>query len=202
MGLGGFLFAVSFVLTAVTLIPLLIGGIFVIVVVANRADPDLTGRRPASVYSFATAFLSLFLALFASAAVVAALSSLIHNHHRGSQRFVGGLGGVPGVLRGTSLHPVGDAAARDAVLAALLAIVAGVVYMLHARAAARLSEGAPLGDPIARVRASYVSAVSFTCVFVIVVSSVIVLYDVFRLIAPGTFSPGAHGDHLVALHSM
>jgi hypothetical protein len=52
------------------------------------------------------------------------------------------------------------------------------------------------------VRASYVSAVSFVCVFVIVLSLVIALYDVFRLIAPGTFSPGAHGDHLVALHSM
>src|SRR5207245_2883540 len=123
----------------------------------------LSGRRPAAVYSFATAFVTLFVTLFASAAVVAVLSSLIHHHHHRARGSLVGTLSSPGIVRAASLHPVGDAAARDAVLAALVA---------------------------------------FVCVFIIVLSLVIALYDVFRLIAPGTFSPGAHGDHLVALHSM
>lgn len=205
--MGAFVTAIGFVVGFILLLPLLVGGIFVIVVVANRADPDLSGRRPAVVYSFATAFFTLFIALFSSAAVIAALSGLIHHHgarHPGSGLV--GNGGFPPlnspVVRGMSLHPVGDAAARDAVLATIITLIAVAFYWLHVSAAARLSNGAPLGDPIARVRSSYVSAVSFVCVFVAILAAVIFLYDIFRLIAPGTFSPGAHGDHLVALHSM
>jgi hypothetical protein len=199
MQLSGLFFVIGLVITAILLIPLLIGGVFVIVVVANRADPDPSGRRPAVVYAFATAFVTVFVTLFATAALVASLCDLIGSHHRR-----GGGGGIFGGLGATHLsqHPVGDAVARGSVLSALVAIVAGCVYLLHARAAGRMTDGAPPAEPVARVRASYVSAVSFVCVFIIVVATVVVAYDIFRVIAPGVFAPATGGDRAVVVRGM
>src|SRR4051795_7912448 len=83
MDFSGIAFAIALAVSFVVLLPLLFGGVFVIVVVANRADPDVSGRRPAVVYGFATAFLTLFVTLFGTVAVVAALSNLI-GPHRGA----------------------------------------------------------------------------------------------------------------------
>jgi hypothetical protein len=198
MALGGLAFAIGAVVAVVLLIPLLIGGVFVIVTVANRADPDPTGRRPAVVYGFAIAFVTLFVTLFATAGFIASLCNLIGSH--ATRRSSGGiLGGL--THHATSLHPVGDAVARGCVLSLLIAVVAGVVYYLHATAAARASADAVTGDPNARVRASYISAVSFVAVGIVVVSLIVVLYDVFRLIAPGVFAPDLAGDRVVVLRS-
>jgi hypothetical protein len=198
MQLSGLAFAIGAVVGIVLLIPLLVGGVFVIVTVANRADPDPTGRRPAVVYGFATAFVTLYVTLFATAAFVASLADLIGTHE--SRRGSGLFGGS--VRPAGSLHPVGDAVARGCVLSLLVALVAGAVYWLHATAAARASADAVEGDPNARVRASYVSAVSFVAVAIVVVSAIVVLYDVFRLIAPGVFAPNLSGDRVVVLRSM
>lgn len=197
MALSGLGFAIAAVVAVVVLIPLLIGGVFVIVTVANRADPDPTGRRPAVVYGFAIAFVTLFVTLFATAGFVASLCNLIgsHGRTRGAPLFGIVTGG------GATQHPVGDAVARGCVLSVLVAAVAGVVYYLHATAAARASADAVAGDPNARVRASYVSAVSFVAVGIVVVSLIVVLYDVFRLIAPGVFAPDLAGDRVVVLRS-
>lgn len=197
MALGGLAFAIGAVVAVVLLIPLLVGGVFVIVTVANRADPDPTGRRPAVVYGFAVAFATLYITLFATAGFIASLCNLIGSHARSRP---GSLFGI--VTRSTAAqHPVGDAVARGCVISLLVAIVAGVVYYLHATAAARASADAITGDPNARVRASYVSAVSFVAVAIIVVSLIVVLYDVFRLIAPGVFAPDLVGQRVVVLRS-
>lgn len=197
MALGGLAFAIGAAVAVALLIPLLVGGVFVIVTVANRADPDPTGRRPAVVYGFAIAFVTLFVTLFATAGFVASLCNLIGSHRRG--RGGGLLGSV--MHQSASQHPVGDAVARGCVLSLVVAAVAGIVYYLHATAAARASADAVTGDPNARVRASYVSAVSFVAVGIVVVSLIVVLYDVFRLIAPGVFAPDLVGGRVVVLRS-
>ena len=199
MALSGLAFAIGAVVAVVLLIPLLVGGIFVIVTVANRADPDPTGRRPAVVYGFATAFGTLFVTLFATAAFIASLCQLIGSH--ASRRSSGGVFGGIVTHPALSQHPVGDAVARGCVLSLLVALVAGTVYYLHATAAARASSDATTGDPNARVRASYVSAVSFVAVGIIVVALIVVLYDVFRLVAPGVFAPDVDGSRVVVLRS-
>jgi hypothetical protein len=51
MDFSGVLSIVFLVVAVILLLPVLIGGIFVVVVVANRAEPDPSGRRPALVYS-------------------------------------------------------------------------------------------------------------------------------------------------------
>src|SRR3954467_5220220 len=117
MDLSGVLSIVFLVVAVILLLPVLIGGIFVVVVVANRAEPDPSGRRPALVYSLGVAFLTLFTTLFAATAVVAALCRLIgSNHGGGFTGFVGSEGS------GGHQHPLGDSVARQAVLSAIVAI--------------------------------------------------------------------------------
>ncbi|HVA60472.1 MAG TPA: hypothetical protein VNG13_08030 [Mycobacteriales bacterium] len=161
------------------LLPLLFGLIFVILIVANRAEPDPSGRRPTLVYLFATSFVTLFAGLFASVAFVAGLCQLI--------------GATPG--QGPGSHPVGDAVARQSVLSLLVLAVAGGLYLVHQRAGARASaeDLVPLG-PLGRVRRSYGSAVIFLCVLIVAVTAVIAVYQLFRIAGPGVF----HGGNRVA----
>ncbi len=55
-------------------------GVFVIIVVANRADPDPSGRRPQSVYYFAASFVALTIAILSSAVLVSGAVVLVGNH--------------------------------------------------------------------------------------------------------------------------
>ena len=55
-------------------------GILIIVVVANRAEPDSTGRRPLAVYFFGMSFIAVFLTLFGTYAIVLGLVQLIGSH--------------------------------------------------------------------------------------------------------------------------
>src|ERR1700691_2434001 len=66
------LFAVLAVLSLV--------GIFVIIVVANRADPDPSGRRPQSVFYFAVSFVTLSTSIIGSAVVVSGVVRLVGSH--------------------------------------------------------------------------------------------------------------------------
>jgi hypothetical protein len=55
-------------------------GVFVIIVVANRADPDPSGRRPQSVYFFAISFVTILMAIIGSMMIVVALVRFIGTH--------------------------------------------------------------------------------------------------------------------------
>lgn len=198
MDLSGVLSIVFLVVALILLLPLLIGGVFVVVVVANRAEPDPSGRRPALVYSLGVGFLTLFTTLFATTSVVAALCRLIGSHHGGG--FTGVFGSDGG---STHQHPLGDSVARQAVISGIVAIIAGVTCWLHLRAASRAAEPVATGlDPLARVRSSYVAAVSFVAVFLIIAASVVVIYDIFRGAAPGVFSSSGNGGSVEVLRSM
>ena len=162
------IFGVFFALVAVV-------GIFVVVVVANRAEPDPTGRRPLAVYYFAVSFFTLFASLFGSFVIVYGLVQLIGSH--------GGGHGGPG-----QIHPVGDAVARLAIVGGIVTVVALVVLVVHLRRGLELSDHAdPRTGPIGRVAQSYVAAVSFVSILIAVVSIVVALYETVRIIAPGVF---------------
>src|SRR5690349_1053701 len=103
MGFDGVLGIIGIIAGVLLLLPLVIGAIFVIVVVSNRADADPTGRRPAAVYSFAVSFVTLFVTLFSTFVVVAQLCSLIGTRHGHGHVSVSGynysnFGGAP-ILR-------------------------------------------------------------------------------------------------------
>jgi hypothetical protein len=203
MDFGAVFSIVAFVVGVILLLPLIVGGVFLVVVVANRADPDPSGQRPAVVYAFATSFLTLFVTLFATTALVAWLCQLIGSRGVGMPlQYNDSEFGTNSLVFGGHQHPLGDSVARGAVMSGLVALVAGLVLFLHLRAARRASDGLPSIEPVARVRSSYIAAVSFVCVAIIVVSAVVVLYDIFRGAAPGVFSESGHGGSVEVLRSM
>ena len=76
-GLG--LFSTFFSLLSIMAIFAVLGA-FVIIVVANRADPDPTGTRATTVYAFAVSFVTVIAVLIASTVMVGALITLITPH--------------------------------------------------------------------------------------------------------------------------
>ena len=147
-------------------------GVFV-VVVANRAESDATGRRPLVVYLFGVAFITIWTAFIGAAAVVSSLVQLIGSHP-------GGYGGA--------LHPIGDVAARGVVLGGLVLVVSLGTFVIHFRKGIELADAqAPSTSPAKRCQQSYVSAVAFISVIIIVISLVIAVYAIFQILAPGVF---------------
>jgi hypothetical protein len=182
-------------------------GIFVIVVVANRAEPDPTGRRPLAVYYFAVSFLTLFAALFGSFGIVLGLVQLIGGHG-GAVAGVGsaapavsGLPALPGIPEPVAagvLHPVGDAVARTAVVSGIVLVVAAAVLFVHLRRGLAVSGRAdPRLGPVGRVGQTYIAATAFTALVIAVVSVVVTSYELARIVAPGVFEvPGPRVDTL------
>lgn len=141
-------------------------GVFVIVVVANRADPDPSGRRPMSVYLFAVSFVSLFTAVAGLVAVVASLVQLI--------------GG----------HGVTNQVARGVLLGGLVAAVASAVLAVHLRRGLGFARADDAGGPSRRVARTYVAAVAFVAVLFLIFATVAVVYLVVDINAPGVFGIG------------
>lgn len=148
-------------------------GVLVVVVVANRAEPDPSGRRPRAVYQYGVSFVAVYATLFASFAVVAGLVQLMGSH--------------PGVS-GPGRHPVGDAVARVVVLAVLVLAVAVALLVTHLRPALCHWDFVGAGPgPVSRVALSYQSAVSFVAVIIGAAAVVVFLYQVCRILGPGVF---------------
>ena len=80
-------------------------GLVMIVIVANRSDPDPTGRRPQSVYLFAVSFVTLVSSVIGSTIVVSALVQLSGPHQ---------------TLPGEGPHYIVDSVARTATLGGLI----------------------------------------------------------------------------------
>ena len=160
------LFAVLAVLSVV--------GIFVIIVVANRADPDPSGRRPQSVFYFAVSFVTLATTVLGSAVVVAGVVVLVGNHS----------------------HAVSNPAARTILFGGLITIISAVLLTLHLRRGLALSRAdRGLQGPSQRVGQSYVSSVAFVSVLSLLVLGVFSVYLIFAIAGPGVFgSLGGRSD--------
>jgi hypothetical protein len=152
------LFAVLAVLSVV--------GIFVIIVVANRADPDPSGRRPQSVLYFAVSFVTLATTVLGSAVVVAGVVVLVGNHS----------------------HSVSNPAARAIVFGGLVTLISAFLLSVHLRRGLALARAdGEFHGPSQRVGQSYVSAVAFVSVLSILVLGVFSVYLIFALAGPGVF---------------
>jgi heme/copper-type cytochrome/quinol oxidase subunit 2 len=202
MGLG-ITGAIALIGVALLALPLLVGAVFVILIVSNRADPDPSGRRPSVVYSYAVSFITLFVTLFATFEIVAALTSLIGSHHtaRNGSSFTSG-DFISSSSGAGPKHPFGDSVARGVVIGVLIAIVAGIIYLIHVRAAQRATTGVLPAEPAGRVRLSYTAAVSFICVMIVVVSLIVSIYQVFRILGPGVFNSSGSGSRIGAFRTM
>jgi hypothetical protein len=141
-------------------------GAFIIVVVANRADPDPTARRPQSVYFFAVSYVTLLTSIIGSSAMVWSFT-----------RYIGNKAGS-----------IDDSVARTVVLAGLLTIVSVGLLAIHLRRGVALARaGAEATTPSRRVGQSYVAAVYFFAVLVLLAVGVFSVYLLFALASPSVF---------------
>jgi hypothetical protein len=152
-------------------------GLFIIIVVANRADPDATGRRPQSVYFFAVSFVTLVTTIVGSIVVVFSVVELVGRHSPG----------------------IGNAIARAAVIGGLITLLSGVLLWTHLRRGVALV-GAEPANPSRRVAQSYVSAVAFIAVLILLVVSILAVYLLFSLGGPGVF--GSFGGRTQVLRDL
>lgn len=138
----------------------------IIAVVANRADPDPTGRRPQSVYFFIVSFVTITTAISGSALIVASILGLTASH----------------------TTSVGHVLIRLLVVSLLLTVVSLGLFTLHIRRGLLLARGdsAPTA-PSRRVGQTYVSIVAFVSIMVILVGAVFAIYLLLSLVSPGAF---------------
>lgn len=140
--------------------------ILVVLIVANRAEPDPRGMRPHTVYLFGMSFVTLQLTFGGSVLIMTALFSLIAPHY----------------------SPMGNGVTREVVIGALFVVIAGSVWVLHLRRGIEAAEG-DLGpvQPNRRVMNSYAGIVAFIYLLELVFSFGIAVYLLLALIAPGVF---------------
>lgn len=164
-------FAVIGLLSLVVLVP-------IIVVVANRAEPDARGMRPFTVYLFGMSYFTLNLAYAGLTLIVTALLSFISPHYA----------------------PIGNSVAREVVIGALLLLIAGGMLSVHLRQGIAAARGDGRVDgPNARVMHSYIGVVSFIYVFTAMIALGIVIYLIFQLAGPGVFGGGSRAATLNTL---
>ncbi|HTU36406.1 MAG TPA: hypothetical protein VMF35_00225 [Acidimicrobiales bacterium] len=159
---GGVVAAIA-VLIAVSSSLLLIP---IILLVANRAEPDLRGMRPTSVYLFGMSFVTLQLTFAGSVVIISSLFSVIAPHYT----------------------PLTNSVARSVVIGALFVVLAGATLLLHLGRGIETArgDGEPSG-PNLRVMQSYAGVVSFIYFLQLIISMGVGIYLVFALIAPGVF---------------
>jgi hypothetical protein len=152
-------------------------GLFIIIVVANRADPDATGHRPQSVYFFAVSFVTLVTSIIGSIVVVFSVVDLVGRHGPG----------------------IGNAVARAVVIGGLITLLSGALLWTHLRRGVALVGSDP-ASPSRRVAQSYVSGVAFLSVMILLVVSILAVYLLFALGGPGVF--GSFGGRTPALRDL
>ncbi|MGO8860865.1 MAG: hypothetical protein ACLQRH_08875 [Acidimicrobiales bacterium] len=146
--------------------------LFVIIVVANRAEPDPRGLRPLSVYLFAMTFVMLELAYSGTVLIVTSLFSLIGPH----------------------AAPLTNSVARSVVIGAILLVIAGSTMVIHLRKGLEIARGDGRADgPNARILHTYVSVVTFLYLVTALVSLGLSIYFLFELISPAVFGGGGAG---------
>ena len=111
-GFTGGIFAVIAVGLALFSVFLLVP---IIIIVANRAEPDQRGLRPHSVYLFGMSFVTLQLTFAGSVLIITSLFSVIAPH----------------------VSPLTNSIAREVVIGGLLVVLFGAALLLHLGGASR-----------------------------------------------------------------
>jgi hypothetical protein len=144
---------------------------YIIIVVANRADPDPTGTRTSAVYHVGTAFLTLWLEVAGAITIFATLFGLL----------------------GSS--PSGDPTVRGVTIGVLLLLVGGFVSHTQRQKAVGLAQSdSDEASPSKRVVRSYGAVVSFISAIVMVVTALAMAWAVLGLIAPGVYDAASRAS--------
>jgi hypothetical protein len=139
--------------------------VLIIVVVANRAEPDPRGLRPHSVYLFGMSFVTLQLTYAGLILIATSLFSLIAPHD----------------------SPLNNTVAREVVIGALFVVIAGGAWVGHVTRGIGVARGEDGVGPNARVMKSYAGVVGFIYFLQVIFAFGISIYLLLSLIAPGVF---------------
>jgi len=151
---------------------------YIIIVVANRAEPDPTGHRTSAIYHVGTAFIALWLEIVGVITIFFTLFALIYS---GNTTYFS-----------SEVHPLGDSTIRGITIGLLLSIVGGYTALTHrSRAIELASSDESLTSPSKRVVRSYAAVVSFISVLVVVVMTLAFVWSLLGLIAPGVYQIGS-----------
>ena len=163
VGLAGGVVAVIAVAVALFSVVLLIP---IILIVANRAEPDQRGMRPQSVYLFGMSFVTLQLTFAGSVVIVTSIFSVIAPH----------------------FAPLTNSIARAVVIGGLFVVLAGGTLLLHLGRGVETARGdGGVTGPNLRVMQSYAALVGFIYFLQLLIALAVSIYLVFALIAPGVF---------------
>ncbi len=160
---------------------------FTIVVIANRADPDPTGKRPLAAYLFGGSFVTLWITFAALTSIAFTIINLIGSHSSDSSSH--------------AINAYSDSVIRSLVLGVIVTAIAGYAYLIHRQRGIELAESdADASSPSKRVLRGYAAAVSFITTVIVILGSIALLYEIFQLIAPGVFmASGGRVDTLKSL---
>ena len=139
--------------------------VLIIVIVANRAEPDPRGLRPHSVYLFGMSFVTLQLTYAGLILIATSLFSLIAPHD----------------------SPMNNTIAREVVVGALFVVIAGGAWVGHVTRGIAVARGEDSVGPNARVMKSYAGVVGFIYFLQVIFAFGISIYLLLSLIAPGVF---------------
>lgn len=180
----------------------------VLVLASGRGEPDPTQRRGYAVYLAVTNFVTLFAILFASFAIVVPIADYLFTDAEDTEQFdeVGMPFGDPEFsdfeVVGPPIEEIdvdggSDAvdalnearknkAIRDVVQAALVALPAVVLYMMHRRRRQELLGLSDFeGSAPWRVDRAYLYATCFSAVVILIIAAAQGGYSAFRAVAPG-----------------
>ena len=175
-GIAGGLIAFTAIFVAIVSVVVLVP---VILIVANRAEPDQRGLRSTSVYLFSMSFVTLQLTFAGSVMIITALFSVIAPHE----------------------FPLTNTVSREIVIGALFVVLAGATLLLHLGRGIETAhgDGSPSG-PNLRVMQSYAAVVGFIYFLQLIISFGVAIYLLFALVAPGVFgSIGSNRSGTLAL---
>jgi hypothetical protein len=138
----------------------------IILLVANRAEPDQRGLRSLTVYLFGMSFVTLLLTFAGSVLIVTSLFSVIAPHD----------------------SPLTNSVARQVVIGGLILVLAGATLVVHLGRGIETArgDGATTG-PNLRVMQSYAAVVGFVFLLLLLFSLGLAVYLVCALVAPGVF---------------
>jgi hypothetical protein len=143
-------------------------------------------------FLFSGAFATLWVAIIGIVSIVSGILGFF-GRNRGMDSGFGSFFGGP-------KHPVGDANVRTITQGILLVLVAGLASLIHRQRGLALAaaEDDP-NSPTKKVARTYVGVVSFFSIAVLIVATLLGLYFVFELIAPGIYGGGSRWSTVKSL---
>jgi len=198
-----------------TLLPLGVIILAIVAVAGGRAEPDPLHERPATLYLTAVSFFAVFAVLFAVFGLATSALNLSVDHNRFNDFSSPALTGRTEVTIGSGSVSEGqlerpvlfhasrgqhDEDYRGIVIGLIAAVLAALLFLLHYRWL-RQYLADRVDGPGVRVWHTYLYVACFFAIVVAIPAVGALIYDLFRVIAPGVTNTGARSEALVAFGS-